>query len=91
MASVARTPGKSESVYINLQFWQFLRHFWTFSDLVIFSTEIFLGVSSSLVTLPGYLASFALPQKASNTPHLFISRETQNCLEMNVKASIYPF
>ena len=53
MASVARTPGKSEKVYYNLQFWLFLGHVWTCLGLVIFSTETFLGKPTLLVMLVG--------------------------------------
>ena len=64
----ARASVKSESVYYNLQFWLFLRYFWTSPGLDIFSPETFLGVSTSLVTLRGYLAPFALPRNASQHP-----------------------
>ena len=64
----AWAPGISESVYYKLQFWLFLRNYWTSPGLVIFSPETFLGVSTSLVTLRGYLAPFALPRKASQHP-----------------------
>ena len=64
----ARTPRNSESMYHNLQFWLFFGHFWTFLDLVIFSPETFLGVSTWLIELPGCLAPFVLPRKASKHP-----------------------
>ena len=60
----ARAPGKSESLYYNLQFWQFFGHFWTSSCLVIFSPETFLGKPTWLVLLCGCLAPFVLPRKA---------------------------
>ena len=41
------------------------------------------------MTLRGYLAPFALPRKVYEYRILFISREIQNCLKMNVKAFIY--
>ena len=82
---------KSEIVYYNLQFWLFLRHFWTYPALVIFSPEILLGKLTWLVTLCECLAPFALSRKAFE--HLIFSfyRETQNCLEINVNTSIYSF
>ena len=64
----AQASKKSESVYYNLQFWLFLRYFWTSPRLDIFSPETFLGVPTSLVTLRGYLAPFALRQKVSQHP-----------------------
>ena len=60
-----RVPGKSESVYYNLQFWLFLRHFWPSPGLIIFSPETFIGVPTWLVMLRRCLAQFALPQKSS--------------------------
>ena len=87
----ARALENSESLYYNLQFWLFLRHFWTFSDPVIFSIEIFLWLPMWLVMLRRCLAQFAMSRKASQHPHLFISRKTQNHVEMNVKTSTYVF
>ena len=61
-------PGKSKSVYYNLQFWLFLGHFWTFLGLVVFSPETFIGVPTWLVILRGYPAPFALSRKVSEHP-----------------------
>ena len=63
----ARASGKFESVYYNLQFWLFLGHFFTSLGLVIFFSEIFLGVSTLLIKLRGSLAQFALSRKGCNT------------------------
>ena len=68
VAFETRTPGKSESVYYNLQFWLFLEHFWTFPNLVVFYPETFLGKPTWLLTLCGCFAPFVLPRKVSKHP-----------------------
>ena len=69
----ARTPRKSESVYYNLQVWLFLRHFWTFSGLVIFSPKTFLRVSTWLVTVRCAWHHLHCLEKPLNTPFFRIS------------------
>ena len=64
----ARTTGKSESVYYNLQFWLFLGHFWAPPGVVIFSLEPFIGKPTWLVTLQGCLTQFACLEKPLNIP-----------------------
>ena len=68
MAFGVQAPRNFESVYYNLQFWLFFRHFWNSPGLVIFSLETFLGVLTWLVTLSGCLAPFMLPRKAFEHP-----------------------
>ena len=81
---------KSKSVYYNLHFWLFLRHFWIFRGVVIIhwnnlkSTDVTFNVARVLGTI-------CIVSKIFWILHLFIYREIQNWLEMNVKASTYCF
>ena len=72
------------------------RTFLDFSVRLYFSPKMFLGVPTSLGTMPRCLAPFALPRKASNTPFIHFSwnpklpRNERTCIHIFVPSHTTP-
>ena len=75
----------------NLQFWLFFGRFLDFSELLIFSPIDISSKVNVTYEVARVLGTICVASKSLWTPHLFIYRETQNCLEINVNASTYSF